>query len=463
MGGHRPLPVMGLACALVLAFVVAPGAAAPRATATGAPGMPGALRTTTLPNGLRVVLAPDSEAAALDVAVWYEAGLRAEPPGRAGIAHLFERLMFDGSTNVPRRGHQTRIESLGGSSESITTADAICFFETVPASGLDTALALEADRMTGLTLDAGRIDAERSAIGAERSRASQGSPVATGERLLAETAWSGHPYHAPITGSETDLAKLTLRDAQDWYHARYGPGRAVLTLVGRFDPGDAMKRIRSRFGSLKGGDAAAPATKLATPAAERRVRVAGTLPFRLLAMGWNVPGRDDPDAAALTLLAAILARGETSRLHADLVGRQRSCFFLDGDVDARRDGSLLYVVAGVQPGADSAAVERAILAAVEHAANGPPGDAELEGARKQLVNAICFGWQSARGRAQALGSAVMTTGDATAATRALERVRACTAADVQHAAARWLTATRRIVVWQAARPGETAAASGGAR
>lgn len=457
MSGFR-FALAGTTLALALRVTTPALAAAP-----GAPGIPGTMRTTTLSNGLRVVLAPDPDASALDVAVWYEAGLRAERPGQAGMAHLFERLMFDGSVSVPGHGHQARIRSLGGTAGAVTTADGICFFETVPAGGLETALALEADRMTGLVLDAARFDAERAAMRAERLQASQAPPIALGQRLLGETAWGAHPYHSPVTGSETDLAKLTLRDAQDWYRTRYGPRRAVLTVVGRFDPDEALTRIRSHFDSLKGGDAAAPAPKPVTPTAERRAWAAGPFPFRLLTVGWSGPGRGDPDDAALSLLAAILARGEVSELHADLIGRQRLCFLLDGDLDARRDGSLLIITAGVQPGADSAAVERAVTAAVENAASAPPGDEELAAARKQLENTMLFGWQSTRGRAQALGTAVMTTGDAAGAARDLERLRACTGADVQRAAAKWLTPSRRTVAWMAARPSPAGAAAGGAR
>jgi zinc protease len=446
MRGHR------FACHAVLVLALSLAAARPALPATAPAGIPGAVRTSQLPNGLRVVLAPDSDAAAVDVAVCYDAGLSAERPGQTGIAYLFEHLMFDGSAHVPRHGHQARIEGLGGTAGAVTTADGIYFFETVPASGLDTALVLEADRMTGLTLDAARFDAERAAIAGERQQSLMGAPLLDGQQRLAERAWAGHPYHSPVTGSPADLAKLTLKDVQYWYRTRYGPKRAVLTVVGRFDPDEALGLIRTRFGSLTGGDASASSAKLASPTAERRGWAVGALPFRVLLVGWNGPGRGDADAAALALAATLVGRGDGAALRADLVDRQHLCFFADGDMDIRRDGSLVVLTVGLQPGADSSQVEQTVTAALEKLATTPPADDALAGARRRLENYLLFGWQTTRGRGQSLGSAMATTGDAATVNRELERIRACTPADVQRAAAKWLIESRRTVMWMAARP-----------
>jgi zinc protease len=461
MSGHRPPARAALALALLLSLAASARAAEP--ATPGVPGIPGTSRTSVLPNGLRLVLVPDPDAAAVDVSVWYDAGLRAEAAGQQGIAHLFEHLMFDGSAHVPRRGHRARIEALGGNAGAVTTADGVCFFETVPASGLDTALELEADRMTGLIIDTARIDGERMAIRYERMQPSLNSPYQVGLRLVTELAYGTHPYHSPAMGSDADLARLTLKDALAWYRARYGPRRAVLTIVGRFDPDEAMTQVTRHFGALRGGDPAQAPPRPAAATAERRRWVRAALPFPLLVLGWTGPGGTDPDGPALTILAMLLAHGDDSRLAARLIDDQKTCFFLDSDIDARRDASLFTLVAGLQPGADSAAVERMMNQEVERVASQPPTDDEMTRARRQVENSILFGWQSSRGRAQAIGSAVAMGGTPADPERQLERLRGCTAADVQHAAARWLTAPRRSVVWLAPRTDDSPAPTGGAR
>ncbi len=451
--------------ALIVAVSLALAAPAARAAAPGSPGgpgMPGTLRTARLPTGLTVVLAPDPEAAAVDVSVWYDAGLRAEPAAQRGIAHLFEHLMFDGSAHVARRGHQARVEAVGGSAGAITTADGIGFFETVPAAGLDTALVLEADRMTGLTLDAARLDDERAGVKVERMQPGLNSPLQVGQRLAAETAFGAHPYASPVMGSDSALARMTLKDAQAWYRARFGPRRAVLTIVGRFDADATLEQVKRLFGPLKGGESGSPSPKLAESRAERRRWAMTPLSFPLLVAAWDGPARDDPDRVPLMVLARLLAHGDASRLATRLIGDDRDCFFLEGDLDTRRDASLFTIVAGVQPGADTAAVERAIVGAVERVASEAPADDEIARARLQIENGMLFSWQGTRGRGQAIGSAVAMGGDAGDPVRDLDRVRACTGADVQRAAARWLTASRRAIVWLTPRPGD-AGVAGGAR
>src|SRR4249919_487704 len=68
---------------------------------------------TTLRNGLRVVLLPDDSAPVIGVAVYYDVGIRSEPEGRTGFAHLFEHLMFQGSASLGKMEHIRYVESSG--------------------------------------------------------------------------------------------------------------------------------------------------------------------------------------------------------------------------------------------------------------------------------------------------------------------------------------------------------------
>src|SRR5262245_12453887 len=148
--------------------------------------VPGTVERYTLDNGLQVVLASDPASAGVDVAIWYDAGTRSEPAGRTGVAHLFEHLMFRGSSRFAAGEHARRIAAAGGTFGAFTTADLCSFFDTVPAGGLETALELEADRMTGLAIDAARIDATRSGIAVERNLPAYNAPGVVGlQRLYA--------------------------------------------------------------------------------------------------------------------------------------------------------------------------------------------------------------------------------------------------------------------------------------
>ena len=433
----------------------------PTASTASAGPIPGTVERYTLDNGLQVVLASDPAAAAVDVAVWYDAGTRREPAGRTGVAHLFEHLMFRGSARFGAGEHARRITASGGNFGAFTTADFSSFFDTVPASALETALELEADRMSGLTIDAKRIDLTRDGVRAERQLPQYAAPTVIGLQRLYAAAFPAHPYREPLFGAEADLKRLTLAECRAWYRDRYGPSRAVLTVTGRIDPAETRTLIAKYFGALKGSRTTAAARpKIDLTQTGRRVSERGRAAFRILWTGWTLPGRGDPDLAPLLLLAATLARGEDSRITRTLVEQSQSCVFTDGDLEARSDASLLYCMLALAPGADSVAVERELLAEVARLTKEPLTADELEIARRHAESAILFSLQTARGRALALGTSITATGDEQDATRQLERIRACTAADIQRVAARFLTAPRRNVVWMAALPG---GARGGAR
>ena len=101
----------------------------------------------TLANGLRVVLSPDRSAPVVGVAVVYDVGIRSEPEGRTGFAHLFEHLMFQGSASLQKMDHVKYVQSSGGTLNGSTRLDYTNYYEALPSNALDRALFLEADRM----------------------------------------------------------------------------------------------------------------------------------------------------------------------------------------------------------------------------------------------------------------------------------------------------------------------------
>ena len=416
------------------------------------------VRTVKLDNGLELLLAPDPAAAAVDVAVWYASGTRYERAGQVGIAHLFEHLMFRGATKYGPQQHVRRIAAEGGTFGASTSADYTCFYESLPPEALRLAFDLEADRMSGLRLTQAVLDAERAAIREERARR-PGGAVGRGLERLYGVAFADHPYRWPVFGYDADLSKLTLAQAKEWYAAHFGPRNAVITVTGRFDAAEAEAQARKIFGGLSGGRAAAAPAARGSAARAGRASETGETRVALLFLGWRGPGRNDSDAALFPLLANVLGSGEDGRLEQALVGADRTFRSVEAQLDARRDGSMLYAMAAVDPAADTARVEASLAAEVERLAGQPLPDSELTRAKAQAESGILFGWMASRGRAQALGTARMSDGDARAAASQLERIRACTAADLQRAAGKLLTPARRSLVW--VRPAATTGSSGG--
>ncbi len=122
------------------------------------------VETTTLSNGLRVVISPDHSAPVATVGVYYRIGFRLEPHGRSGFAHLFEHMMFQGSENAAKMEHIKLINSSGGILNGSTYHDITNYYEAVPSNALERVLWLEADRMRALKVDDENLRNQRDVV-----------------------------------------------------------------------------------------------------------------------------------------------------------------------------------------------------------------------------------------------------------------------------------------------------------
>lgn len=435
----RPLWLVLATC-----LVAAPSSRADDARAKSA-APPSDIQRITLKNGLRLVLAPDPQAAGLDVAVWYDAGSRHDRPGKTGLAHLFEHLMFRGSSHYGEGEHSRLVRAEGGSSGAFATPDFLCFYETLPSDALDLAFRLEADRMTGLVITQRGLDLERRNVPGERAR--RASVLNRGLERMYRLAYNASPYRWPIYGEPADLAKLTLADAQEFYRQYFGPGNAVVTVVGRFDPAEAAAQARTAFEPLRAGTAkTAPVAVEKPQTSERRAVDTAGSSARALMVGWRMPPRSDARWPALDLLSAVLGRGAGSRLYRKLVLEQPSCSSVQGDIESHKDESLLYVSAVLLPNADSTEVEKRLLGEIGRLTAEPVSESELERAKRQIETSAWLGLQTSHSRAQAIGQSVMLAGAPEDFTRQLDRIRGCTANDLTRVAM-LLDPAQREVIW----------------
>src|SRR5215831_19097639 len=204
----------------------------------------------TLPNGLTVVLEEDHSTPIVHLNLTYHVGSKNERPGRTGFAHLFEHLMFKGSKNVEPEAHTSMISSVGGQSNAYTTDDETVFWETVPAQYLPMVLWLEADRMATLRVDKDTFVSEREVVKEERRMRVDNQPYGRLNEIIYDQAFTTHPYKHATIGSMADLDAAAIEDVQDFYHTFYVPSNATLTLVGDFEPAQAMQLVTQYLGRV---------------------------------------------------------------------------------------------------------------------------------------------------------------------------------------------------------------------
>jgi zinc protease len=295
-----------------------------------------AIESTTLGNGLKVVIAPDATAPVVTVGVYYKIGFRLEPQGRSGFAHLFEHMMFQGSANAPKMQHIKLINSSGGVLNGSTHYDVTNYYEAVPSNALERVLWLEADRMRALKVDDENLRNQRDVVKEEVRVNVMNQPYGGFPWLdmppVAFRNWANaHNFY----GDFADLDAASLADVQTFFKTYYVPNNAVLLILGDVKAEDGIALAKKYFGDIPAG----PPPPFADPAEpeqieERRGNVEekfGTLPA--MAIGYVMPARRTKDWYAAALLDQALHGGRAGRMYRDLVLEKQIAVEVDGGID----------------------------------------------------------------------------------------------------------------------------------
>jgi predicted Zn-dependent peptidase len=349
----------------------------------------------TLPNGLRVTLSPDHRTPIVGVNLWYDVGSKHERAGRTGFAHLFEHMMFQGSANVAKGEHYSLIAGAGGTLNGSTWLDRTNFYETLPAHQLELALWLEADRLANLlpAMTDEKLDNQREVVKNERRWSVDNQPYGTWDEKIQELLFPpDHPYHHSTIGSMDDLNAASLTDVSDFFATFYAPNNAVLSVVGDFEPAEAMTMIERHFGPIRANpDLPPPPSTAVDPimGAEVREIVPDRVPLPRVYAAYRMPVFGSDAFDALDVAVDLLGSGRASRLYGRLV-RERQ---LAQDVSVMSfpviGGAAIFCLwATARPGVAHPTLEQALLAEVDQLAADGPTDAELERVRNLHAAAI---------------------------------------------------------------------------
>jgi len=260
-------------------------------------------RREKLENGLEVLAVRDADDATVSVFVVYGAGQRMEGELTTGLAHLTEHAMYTGTARTGADKHDARVRELGGESNAFTREDYTLFYDHhLPAAALDEVLAMEADRMRGITFDARAFVHERSRLEHEEETTYTGA-MERGEALEA-LVFQRHPYGAGVlVAKHTCAPRLPIETVHAFYDTWYRPDHAAVVVVGPGDPAQAAGAIRQAFGALEPGPEVPPIPEepFASPSGE--VRLPSTLTQERVVMAWVGPALHEAENGYVDRLA----------------------------------------------------------------------------------------------------------------------------------------------------------------
>ncbi|SMH46202.1 pitrilysin family protein [Maritimibacter sp. HL-12] len=409
----------------------------------------------TLDNGMEVVVIEDHRAPVVVHMVWYRIGAADEPPGKSGIAHFLEHLMFKGTESRASGEFSRVVEANGGSDNAFTSYDYTAYFQRVAADRLGLMMEMEADRMRNLVLAPEAVDTEREVILEERASRIDNDPSALFREELRATQYRNHPYGIPIIGWRHEMEALSREDALAAYDRFYAPNNAILIVAGDVTPDEVRKLAKQHYGPLAPSDGIAPRDRPQEPPSrgERRLEMSDPRVAQpSLVRTYLAPARRSgaqEEAAALTFLAQLLGgSGATSVLGNALEFENNTAVYTSAGYGATSldDSTFSFVVVPAE-GVSLEQAEAALDAALEDFMETGPDPDRFERIKMQVRASEIYALDDVGNLANRYGRA-LTSGLTIADVQAWPEVlQAVTPEDVMEAAAKVLDRPSAVTGW----------------
>jgi zinc protease len=430
----------GAAAALALVLQISPAAAEGPEVAD-----------FTLPNGLEVVVIPDHRTPVVTHMAWYKVGSADETPGKSGLAHFLEHLMFKGTAKNPEGRFSQWLATVGGQENAFTTQDYTGYFQRIAKEYLPQAMEFEADRMTGLVLTDENVLPERDVVLEEYNMRVGNSPEGRIGEQVSAALYLNHPYGRPVIGWRQEIEKLNREDALAFYHRFYTPNNAVIVVAGDVTAAEVKVLAEKTYGKVPRVAEVPPRLRPREPlpVAVRQLTMADDhVAQPSLQRSYLVPSTvtaKPGEAEALEILSQILGSGETSRLYRALVVEQRvasnaSGWYLGTALDDTRFG----VSAVPLPGVTFATVEGALDAVIADVAEHGVTADEFDRAKTRLIADTVYAEDNQATMARWYGAALTSGETVDRVASYTARLRAVTAQQVQEAARTWLDKRRSV-------------------
>ena len=406
----------------------------------------------TLKNGLQVVVIPDHRTPVVTQMIWYKVGSADETPGKSGLAHFLEHLMFKGTSKHPVGEFSQTVLRVGGNENAFTSTDYTGYFQRVPREQLAKMMEFEADRMTGLILKDENVLPERDVVLEEFNMRVANNPDARLTEQIMAALYLNHPYGRPVIGWRQEIEKLDREDALAFYRRFYAPNNAILIIAGDVDANEIRPMVEKNFADIP-AQSAIPAKRLRpqepVPAAPRtvtlsdpRVEQPGLRRYYLVPSASTAAAGESP---ALDVLAQLMGGGSNSYLYRTLViDRQLAISAGAGYQGTALDPSQFSISVTPKPGVEFFQIEEAIDKVIAEVAQNPARAEDLERVKTQLIAEAIYAQDNQATLARWYGGA-LTTGLSIDDIRSWpDRIRAVTAEQVREAAAKWLDKKRSV-------------------
>ena len=401
----------------------------------------------TLSNGLRLLVVEDHTSPTFAYQTWFRVGSRDEVPGKTGLAHLFEHMMFKETTHLKDGEFDRMLESAGAEGENaFTSRDYTAYVQEMPKDKLDLIARVEADRMHYLVVNEVAFKTELEVVQNERRFRNENSPDGLIYQELFDMAFTKHPYHWPVIGYQEDLNKMSPDYARNFYKTWYSPNHATIVVVGDVSPQAVFETVQKYYGSYS-PEPTPPSEVVQEPAqtSARRKTLKLNMQVEKLMMGYHIPEISNSDTAALTVARTILVGGKSSRLNRALVETGIASSVDGYDLDDK-DPSVLIFAANMQKDKQAAVAETVILREIARLTQELVNYRELARAKNSLAFQFYEAFDDNSEKAKFMGHYESISSSFETGIETFKKTQSVTAQEVQDVLKRWLDPKNRTVI-----------------
>lgn len=389
------------------------------------------IKTTTLPNGVRVTTAGMPGSAGVAMGVWIKVGGRHEPAPQNGISHFIEHLLFKGTARRGAKEISEAIEGRGGFLDAYTQEELTCFYARVTTQHTAEVFGVLADMMLNPKFAPADIAKEREVI-VEEIAMYRDQPAQQVDENLMAALWPDHALGRPLTGTEKTLAAMRRSDIASFKARHYVSENIVVAFAGSIGHGDALTLAKKWFGKMPRRDPPSPAPADATEpqpfSLEKRA-----IDQTHLALGFRTFGRQDERKYALKLLSVLLGENMSSRLFQVVREDHGLAYAISSGMQLFDDTGLFSIDGGLDTERTPAALEL-IFRELGRIRSRPPSAKELRKAKDYSVGQLRLGLETTTNQMSWCAEQLISYGDILQPEDVVKKIEAVTARQIQEAA-----------------------------
>ncbi|MGB2804178.1 MAG: pitrilysin family protein [Candidatus Zixiibacteriota bacterium] len=408
------------------------------------------IQKRVLDNGLTILTCEDHSVPTVSYQTFMNVGSRNEvQPGKTGLAHLFEHMMFRGTERYP--DYDQALGNFGPETNAYTGEDMTVYFVNVKAEYLETVIEVEADRVRNLIFNDQTFRTELGPVKEERRMGEVEDPDGFLWSEFTQLAYKKHTYGHSVIGFEEDLEKnIQLEDGLEFKRTFYSPGYATIVVTGNFDTPQVLEWVRKYYGDWEKQPPPDLPIPAEPPQTEERVKEyvwKDNLITPKLIIGYHGPEFDimSDDFCALSLIGEILFLKSgrlTKRLDTDL----QMVDYISGRMQGQKDPGMFTVSTNLKRGKSLQEVKKIVFEEIDKLIEEKVSQEELTKARNSVKASMFYRLNRPFSVASLIGRYHLTGGDYNLLFQVEDRYDSITPEIIQQVAEKTFRPTNRTVV-----------------